>query len=144
MHGGSFTNRLGLIAIFGWFCAGMSADVHKIDSLLWLFEEQHSVVTQIDAVNQLVAYLYEEKALETSYRFTKQTPVDSLKRTVYCGVAFYYYDRAEYPRCIRYANLAIEPVNNLKDTAVLVAVLDIMAVSYIRTGLYDKAHQTLE
>lgn len=144
MHGGSFTNKLGLIAIFGWLCAGMSADVHKIDSLLWLFEEQHSVVTQIDAVNQLVAYLYEEKALETSYRFTKQTPVDSLKRTVYGGVAFYYYDRAEYQRCIRYANLALEPVNNLKDTAVLVAVLDIMAVSYIRTGLYDKAHQTLE
>lgn len=139
-----YKNKFRLMLIFMLSCAGASADTHKVDSLLQIFEERRSVSTQIDAANQLTAYLYDEKAMENRYLFTRQTPIDSLKRTVYAGVGIYYYDHAEYQRCIRYANLALEPVNNLKDTAVLAAVLDILAASYICTGLYDKAHQTLE
>lgn len=116
----------------------------EIDSLLNAFEQTASASQQLPIANRLAALLHREKALEKSCVFNPKTPVDSMLMLIYGGGGTYCYNRALYERGIHYSQKGIEAAKAVKDTAMMSEFLDILGASYIRSGIYDKAQQTLE
>lgn len=134
---------IGLLLILTPLMAVAQSNEEEAEILTRNFEEANPGARRAEAANRLTAFLTREKALMSTYHFTRNTPEDSLQSVVYDGLGRYYYDRSLFRQCIRMTQLAIPSTCALKDTTAWFALLTLQTEAYARTGDFDKARRSI-
>ena len=111
------------------------AQTEKADSLLKLFDSNHSV----KVANQLFDLFDAEELTDSHIQMTEKTPADTLRQQVWYWAAEYYNQYQQYKKASDYGLKALPLCEAGNNRTVEGDCLSILAISLLRQGDFQQA-----
>ena len=110
----------------------------KVDALLQQFEQAEGR-QQKSIAQHLFRLLEKEEFLDEPFAIPSQWPVDSIRAEVWLTAGQYYFYNQDFKRSIYYSNLALQKLQEGKNTEKLADCMSYLSVAYTRISDYANA-----